>query len=693
VNGGSNRQLADYVSIIRRRWVWVLVPVLLLTSVSVVLGQRQPLRYQASTVVLIRDSSVSQALGGGTVNPNTRGRILASEVSYAQSDRIVTAVRDELGVVPTIEIEADSLSELLTFTATANSPEEAAQFADTWAEVYVSAKESDAVTSFSATINQFTARLGSLREERREVRAPLDALRQNLAALPRNPVTGDVDEVAAGILRDQISQLDEDLATELALIRAREEVVAQSIASLELQAELARLGTSEVVNAAEIPQSPLNPPLARNAIVGMLAGAFLGVVAALMREDFDRRLRRPDDVVRAVGLPVLTVVPRQRRQATKELGLATISEPDSPVADAYHKLRTSIRFLMVADQPIRSVLITSPSQGEGKTVTSANLAWALTALAPNVALVDCDFRRPRIHHVYGLPNDHGITTSVMSGAPVEDMTSKISLDGVDLDVITTGPPPRSPSEFVSSAAFEAKLRTVIADADLAVVDGPPVLPVSDAMMLARQVDAVIVVVNSQTSRDALKATIDSLNQVNARLLGVVLVGSKEQPSYSRYTYGDQPATLARSPEIRVAPAAHPVADSDDHEPQPTEADPELDPTEIRAADPATAEADGPDSDRSSRQALDTDEPATPPSEEPEHDEPVDEVPAEHHGPERPQPVVARPVNGGHTPPAGRSAPQTSVATRPRPPAPSTGDSVGGGKRSLEKPAVSGDHGA
>jgi receptor protein-tyrosine kinase len=293
-----------------------------------------------------------------------------------------------------------------------------------------------------------------------------------------------------------------------------------------------------VVNRAAPPDAPANAPLSRNLALATVVGLILGVGAALLRENLDRALKGPDDVQRLVGLPVLSAVPRiDGRKDQLEPALATIENPESALADAYHKVRTAVQFASV-NRPIRSVLVTSANQGEGKTVSSANLAWAMASVVDRVTLVDGDFRRPRLHEVFAAKNDIGMSDHVLGGADLDDLAIRVESPEGLLRVIRTGSLPPNPSDFVASRAFNATLAELAEkEGDLLIIDGPPVLPVSDALSLARQVDVVVLVAFAQrtTSEQLLQAR-QALEQVGAELLGVILVAVRQGAGYYRYGY-------------------------------------------------------------------------------------------------------------------------------------------------------------
>lgn len=211
--------------------------------------------------------------------------------------------------------------------------------------------------------------------------------------------------------------------------------------------------------------------------------------------------------------------------------LITLADPRSPASEAYRTLRTNIQFSSL-DKPLHSILITGVEAGEGKSTTLANLAVVMAQGGKRVIAVDCDLRRPTLHKLFGLSSEPGLTTAVLNNAsdiPLQDT----AIDGLRL--LTSGPLPPHPSELLGSRQFELILAHLVADADIVLLDAPPVVAVSDAAVLATKVDGVILVVNAgKTKRDMARRARSLLEKVNAHLLGVVLNNAPLERSVYQY---------------------------------------------------------------------------------------------------------------------------------------------------------------
>ena len=213
--------------------------------------------------------------------------------------------------------------------------------------------------------------------------------------------------------------------------------------------------------------------------------------------------------------------------------LVTLADPRSPVAEAYRTLRANIA-LSSLDLPVRSILLTSAGPDEGKSTTIANLAVAFAQAGSRVILVDCDLRRPSLSKLFGLSNERGLTTMLVAEtepAPLQDT----SVEGLRL--LASGPPPPNPSEVLGSKRLERALAALVEQADIVLVDCPPVLTVSDASILSRKVDAVLLVVSAgRTKRDQSARAKQLLDRSGARVLGAVLNNARlDASAYSYYS--------------------------------------------------------------------------------------------------------------------------------------------------------------
>jgi capsular exopolysaccharide synthesis family protein len=210
------------------------------------------------------------------------------------------------------------------------------------------------------------------------------------------------------------------------------------------------------------------------------------------------------------------------------------TDPKSPVAESYRVLRTNIQFTSV-DKPIKTMVVTSSGPGEGKTTTIANLAIAFAQSGSKVLLIDADLRKPRIHKVFHVPNDVGMTTILAQRVEYTDCLTRSVVD--NLYILASGPIPPNPSELLSSQAMKKFIDSLKNDFDIILIDAPPIGVVTDSAILSTITDGTILVVSSgQVEAEAVQRSKELLVRVNANLLGVVLNKITKENQGSAYNY-------------------------------------------------------------------------------------------------------------------------------------------------------------
>lgn len=220
----------------------------------------------------------------------------------------------------------------------------------------------------------------------------------------------------------------------------------------------------------------------------------------------------------------------------RENSIIAHSDPKSPVAEAYRVLRTNIQYASV-DKPLKTIVVTSSAPMEGKTTTITNLAVTFAQMGNRVLLIDGDLRKPRIHKVFWLTNETGLTNYLVSR---EDYKSFIRQSSVEnLDIMTSGTIPPNPSELLNSDAMKQFIKTLAEDYDLVLLDAPPVGSVTDASIISTYVDGTILIVYSgKTHIDEAKKAKELLDRVNANIVGVVLnkLDKRAKGNYYYYKY-------------------------------------------------------------------------------------------------------------------------------------------------------------
>ncbi|UVI31603.1 CpsD/CapB family tyrosine-protein kinase [Paenibacillus spongiae] len=211
---------------------------------------------------------------------------------------------------------------------------------------------------------------------------------------------------------------------------------------------------------------------------------------------------------------------RQSTNNNSSLNLVTSLDPLSPVTEAYRVLRTNIQFSSI-DRPIHVIMISSAQRGEGKTTTVSNLAVAYAQEGKKVLLIDTDLRDPSLHHVFSLPNRVGLTSILSNQYGLQEVVRDTVVD--NLSVITGGPIPPNPSEMLGSFKMQSLIDELRTEYDMILIDTPPVLAVTDGIVISVLCDGVIMVVDAgKVDKERVKKAKSSLEHANARILGAVL---------------------------------------------------------------------------------------------------------------------------------------------------------------------------
>jgi capsular exopolysaccharide synthesis family protein len=293
-----------------------------------------------------------------------------------------------------------------------------------------------------------------------------------------------------------------------------------------------------VEQRATIPQNPVTPKTTRNLAAGLALGLLLGVGVAILRDQLDNTVhdRKVLEEITGVGLVGSIPLDKERR---KEAAIA-FDRDNSPIAEAFRKLRTNLRFLAV-DNPPRTIVVASSMAAEGKSTTAVNLALALAEAEHNVVIVDGDLRRPKLDKNLGLVGTVGLSTVLAGSASLDEVIQTTKFPG--LSALTSGTIPPNPSELLGSMAAKKIIDELRERFDYVIIDSSPLVAVTDAAILAANADGVLLMVRfAGTKRDHLAHAVKSLQDVGAHLLGAVFTmtsprgGGSYSYSYS-YSYG------------------------------------------------------------------------------------------------------------------------------------------------------------
>ena len=310
-------------------------------------------------------------------------------------------------------------------------------------------------------------------------------------------------------------------------------------------AEELRTNALTIVEPATLPQEPSKPNWMTNLILGGLAGLVAGAGLAFLFERLDTRVQSTDEIEELTSLPTLGRIPYVRR------GPAHVFLGDSiPAQEAFHRLQAKLEARVQADG-LRSILITSPEPGEGKSAIVANLAQALANAGRRVVVVDANLRRPIMHRILDVSNKVGLSNVLSQEWTVKEAVQTTRMPGVW--VLTSGTPHPNPAQLLNSAGMPGLFEELAAPFDVILLDSPPVLAVADATLLAPLVDGVLLTVGrAQTKRDSIEAAIEQLAGVKARLLGVIVnwaERTKDLRHYRYYERASKPAGTNGQPAV------------------------------------------------------------------------------------------------------------------------------------------------
>ena len=515
MGGDATNELAlrDFLRVFRRRRGVIVLSLLVIVGVAVLASLLQSAVYAAKAKVLLQPRSTESLFDSDTGQRRDPTRAVQTEIEVLESQPVQDAVREQLGAAPEISARGIGQTDVIEIRAESTDAKRAADVANAYATAYIEFRRQQAVDDVLAAAQQIQAKIGDLQKQ--------------------------LDPLPAGPQKDA-------LFAQQALFR-------QKLDELQVDAAL-KSGGAQLVATAPIPAEPFKPKPVRTGILAAVVGLFVGTGLAFVVEYLDDSVKTKDDMSRiAPSIPVLGLIPAVPGwRAADAPHVVSLTEPQSPASEAYRTLRTSIQFLAL-ERPVRTLQITSPSAQEGKTTTLVNLGVALARAGQQVILVCCDLRRPRVHEFFGLDNDTGFTSVLLGKVPLTAALQPVPHQN-RLSLLASGPLPPNPSELLASRRAVDVLTSLQSEAEVVLVDSPPVLPVTDALVLSGRVDATLLVcVSGATTRKDAARSIELLSQVDAPLVGTVLNGVTGDAAYGyAYDYGYYGSGARPTPAVRPA---------------------------------------------------------------------------------------------------------------------------------------------
>jgi len=493
---GGTVNMRTYPRVLWRRKWWVVGCALagLLGATTYAFAAHN--QYSATTQLLLEAPA-----GSGTTATTNATTQVATQLQLLTNSAIVDAVEARLGV-STLDVSVGDQGQTnaISITAKASKADQATRIANAYATEVVDYEN--------------TLALKNITRAEAQLQQQINAAEKQLPSTSGTPQgTALADQLAA--LQGQYSQLQVEAA--------------------------GNPGGVTVFSPATTPTTPSSPKKGVLIPIGLVVGLLVGICAAFIVDSLDDSIRSKEQLEELMpGVPVMGLVPQIKTWRSRSTPyLASLTEPQSPVAESYWALRTSLKFVGVR-RPLRSVLVTSSTSDEGKTTTVANIGVVLSKAGQRVLLVSVDFRRPRLSSFFGTSDAFGLSSIVTGDATLEDVLQEVP-DLPGLTYLGTGPAPPDPAGFLSNPKTAKIFDTLSQRFDVVVYDSPPVVPVTDAVLLAKLTDlSLIVVATGKTSRSSLRRAQEQLSGAGVKHLGIVLNDVSGQIRGVATAYGYEP---------------------------------------------------------------------------------------------------------------------------------------------------------
>lgn len=533
--------LRSYLRIIARRRWFVVLTTLVFVGIAILASVIPKPSYRVRAEVLTQGPTdpVTLLFGG---NPTgdlesqrnaqlafLRGSTMRFNAARAYNGRLSDGEVFKVSATPVGGAEDDT-SSVVALSLVSTDPDEAQTLVNIYANTYVELRQSlDAEKMINVT-RQLSEFLQSVEQQMAEIRRPITELQDQLVA--------ETDPVASLALRDRLTAEEDRLAPQLEPLASQAAEFRRRIGDLQFGVELTTGGGAEVISLAGSPDAPISPNLPRNLAIGLVFGLFLGIALAFIRDYFDDSLKSKEMAEQVTGVPTLGLIPKFEGDAE----LVTVAQPSSPAAEAFRSLRTSVKFLGV-DRSVRVLQVTSSSAAEGKSLVAVNLAVAFAQAGDRVVLVGADLRRPHIEEMLDIPLNPGLTAVLIGDVTLPQAIQNLPAVA-NLSVLPAGYPPPNPSELLSGERAKRLVDVLGQTYDVVVIDCPPVLPVTDSLVLAHMVDTTLLVTSvNKTSKRSLHRAVELLRQVDAPLVGTVLNSLPREASYGDKSYRYEPVSL------------------------------------------------------------------------------------------------------------------------------------------------------
>ncbi len=512
--------IKEYIALVWR-WAWLIVlGILVAAAAAFIVSKNTTPVYRASSRLLI-----DQAPGSGGGNEYTQilveQRLAQTYVEILNTDPVLAETIEVLDLPYTpgqlkgkITVSAPQDTQIINISVEDTDPQRAALIANTLGDVFITQNQARENLRFAGPIENWEARLQKLGDEIEDLEVKISDIGEattaaEMATLSRLQTNLNEAQVQYTNVFNNLNQLRIDQAKEISNL---------------IQVEPAKANSS-----------PIRPRTMTNTLLAAVVGGMLAVGIIFLIEYLDDTVKTPDQVLVDANLTTLGAIAHIKTDE-KSQGLITQRAPRDPISEAYRVVRTNLSFSAV-DEGLTSLLVSSPSPGEGKSTTAANLAVVMAQTGKKVILIDGDLRRPVQHKFFNLPNNMGLTTSILdSQTSVLHHLQETTVP--NLRLLTSGPIPPNPAELLNSQRMAEVLAALKKESDIVIIDTPPILTVADASILGPQVNGVVLVVETgRTRRDTLVNGVERLAQTGTHIFGVLLNKvNLDRAGYGYYYY-------------------------------------------------------------------------------------------------------------------------------------------------------------
>ena len=509
------------------RWLWLLaLGTVLAGATAFIVSKSMTPIYRASATLLV---SQSQTPGQTDYNSlltderlaRTYAQLLEKRPVLAEVARLLNLSYSPEQIASMISVRVVRDTQLIELSVEHDDPALARDIANTVANTFI-------VQNRAVALEETAAYKASLHQQLADLETQTKVTSQRIGSLAGNP--GQQSEVA--FLQSALAQYQATYAT---VLKAQQDVNLSEAKAID---------GVRIAELAEAPTVPVRPQVLMNTMLATLVGLMLAAGVALLFEYLDDTVKTGYELEQSFGLTPLGNIVRFKHSG-KHSGLLTQIGARSAIAEAYRVLRTNVDFARIS-HPGKALLITSPSPGEGKTCTAANLALVTALARRSVTLVDADMRSPSLHKIFQLENNAGLTNLLLhNDLKAEQLLKQTSIPG--LRVLTSGPLPPNPSELLASPRMGEVIEDLKHSAANVIFDSPPALAVTDPVVLGSRLDGVVLIVErGRTRLGALVRTLESLERGNAPLLGVVMNKVPRKQAGGHYYQNNYPSSNGKA---------------------------------------------------------------------------------------------------------------------------------------------------